>query len=107
MNFDELVQLQVLKRKAVLEGAHPGSRLLDAVLDAHDGPEIRQLCAKVTSTLYMRVERSCEALDLTKRQFVEWAVMDAVQRAERSLALHFGDDGPDLSPGLHEIEEVS
>jgi hypothetical protein len=106
MKFDELVTLQLLKRKALMTGAHPGSRLLDAVLDSHDGPEIRQLCAKISSTLYSRVEEACGVLDLTKRQFVEWAVSDAVDRVGPMVAQYFGDDGGDLSPVPGEIEEV-
>jgi hypothetical protein len=42
MNFDELVQLQVLKHKASLSGP---SFLIDKLVDEH--PELRQMCAKV------------------------------------------------------------
>ena len=97
MNFDELVTLQLLKRKALMTGAHPHPRSVDTLIDSADSPEIRQLCAKVTRTLYARVEEACSVLDLTKRQFVEWAVSDAVARVGPKVAQYFGDDDDPLS----------
>jgi hypothetical protein len=51
MNFDELVQLQVLKHKASLSGP---SFLIDKLVDEH--PEMRQMCAKVSPQLYAALE---------------------------------------------------
>lgn len=90
MNLEELIQLQVLKRKALFAGAHPGSQLLDEVME--QSPEMRQMCAKVTPSLYNRLEQVCTALHLTKRQFIEWAVLEAVQRAESAITATFGED---------------
>lgn len=100
MNFDELVTLQLLKRKAMMTGAHPIPRPVDDLIGSADGPELRQLCAKVTRTLYARVEEACDVLDLTKRQFVEWAVSDAVARVGPMVAQYLGDDDGPLSSAL-------
>jgi hypothetical protein len=51
MNFDELVQLQVLKHKASLSGP---SFLIDKLVDEH--PEMRQMCAKVSPQLIAALE---------------------------------------------------
>ena len=92
MNLDELIQLQVLKRKATFAGVHPGSKLFDDLLENSPEPEVRQMCAKVSGALYARLEQVCGGLDVTKRQFIEWAVLDAIQRAEHSITSAFGED---------------
>jgi hypothetical protein len=103
MNFEELITLQLLKRKAQMAGKHPGSKLVEYALETADSPEIRQLCAKITTTLYSRVEEVCDVVGLTKRQFVEWAVADAVDRVGPMVAKYFGDDGPDISPASGQV----
>jgi hypothetical protein len=77
MNFDELVQLQVLKHKASLSGP---SFLIDKLVDEH--PEMRQMCAKVSPQLYAALEECCNFLDLSKRAFIEAAVSDAIRKAQ-------------------------
>jgi hypothetical protein len=77
MNFDELVQLQVLKHKASLSGP---SFLIDKLVDEH--PEMRQMCAKVSPQLYAALEEVCNFLDLSKRAFIEAAVSDAIRKAQ-------------------------
>jgi hypothetical protein len=81
MKFDELVQLQVLKRKS----SGRGPLLEHFIENAGDAPELRQMCAKVSQALYTRLEEACVLLDLTKREFIEAAVGDALDRAEDSI----------------------
>jgi hypothetical protein len=78
MNFDELIQLQVLKHKASLSMALP--RLIDHLVDEH--PEMRQMCAKVSPQLYAALEECCNFLDLSKRAFIEAAVSDGHSKAQ-------------------------
>ena len=95
MNFDDVLQLQALKLKALRSGAVNG-RLLDAILDA-DGETIptRQMCAKVSVQLYARLEEVCNLLDMSKREFIEASVSDAITRAfgviEKNQALEQGE----------------
>lgn len=79
MNLEEILQFQVLKRKS--ERAGRGS-LLESALehDLVDEP-LRQMCAKVSAELYRDLENICGALDMTKREFIEAAVSDALDRA--------------------------
>lgn len=78
MNFDEVIQLQALKLKALNSGQG-----LSSVVDrlAEEAPQLRQMCAKVSPELYDRLEQVCGVLDMSKRQFIEGAVADALDRA--------------------------
>lgn len=84
MNLEEMLQLQVLKFKASMDGRGP---FLEAAIDRADGKvKPVQMCAKVSPELFAQVEHVCEMLDLTKREFIEAAVVEAVQLANKYIA---------------------
>ena len=84
MNFDEVIQLQVLKLKATTQGRH--GQLLDQLIEqAGETPELRQMCAKVSSVMYAELEQVCQLLDMSKREFIEAAVGDALARARQVI----------------------
>jgi hypothetical protein len=80
MKFDEVIQLQVLKLKASTRGL-PG-HLIDQAIDQGSLPSLRQMCAKVHPETYDRLENVCGLLNMSKREFIESAVTDALHRAE-------------------------
>ncbi len=83
MNFEELIQLQVLKLKAETAGRGP---LLEHMLDqVGDHPQIRQMCAKVSHVVYDDLESVCGLLEMSKREFIEGAVRDALERAHEVI----------------------
>lgn len=84
MNFDEVIQLQVLKLKAVTHGRH--GRIIDSILDQGEVPGIRQLCAKVPQQIHDRLDTVTNILDMSKREFVEAALVDALERAEQTIS---------------------
>lgn len=84
MNLQEIIQLQVLKQKAVHSGR---GALLERLIESgeveSDGTlPLRQMCAKVSVALYQDLENVCGALDMTKREFIEAAVADAIDQAK-------------------------
>lgn len=86
VKLDEVLQLQVLKLKAAQSGQVPG-RLMDQLIEQGEGKvEVRNMCAKVSPQLYESLENVCGLLDMTKRQFIEAAVADAVAKAEELIA---------------------
>lgn len=85
MRFDEVIQLQVLKLKALNSGAGMG-RLIDAAIDQGELPQLRQMCAKVHPEMYERLEQVTNLLDMSKREFIEGAVSDALARAEEAIS---------------------
>ena len=85
MNFDEIIQLQVLKLKASQHGANMG-HLVDAAIEHGQLPELRQMCAKVHPDTYARLEQITDLLNMSKREFIEGAVRDALFRAEETIS---------------------
>lgn len=78
MNLDEKIQLKVLQLKAGF-----GGHLVDRMIEqAGDEIPLRQMCAKVSPALYDRLEQLTNLLDMSKREFIEAAVIDACARAE-------------------------
>jgi poly-D-alanine transfer protein DltD len=84
MNFDEVIQLQVLKLKALTHGVNNG-RLVDHLIEQNETPELRQMCAKVHPSLIDRLDQVTNLLDMSKREFIEAAVSDALARAEEAI----------------------
>jgi hypothetical protein len=82
MNFDEVIQLQVLKLKA----SHGGKQSSGRSPDEQSTPELRQMCAKVLPALIDRLDQVLQPAGLSKREFIEAAVSDALARAEKRSA---------------------
>jgi hypothetical protein len=84
MKFDETIQLQVLKLKAMSGGVR--GRMLDQLLEeAGEAAPVRQMCAKVSHIVYEDLEQVCGLLDMSKREFIEGAVIDALARAHEVI----------------------
>ncbi len=84
MNFDETIQLQVLKLKATSGGIK--GKLLDQLLEeSGETAQVRQMCAKVSHLVYEDLEQVCQLLDMSKREFIESAVIDALSRAHQVI----------------------
>lgn len=81
MDFEELVQLQVLKLKASVMGRMDGQTMDHLIDQAGEQAPVRQMCAKVSNVVYSDLENVCELLDMSKREFIESAVVDALRRA--------------------------
>jgi hypothetical protein len=80
MNFDEVMQLQVLKHKALSMAST--TFLIDKLIEQNE-IELRQMCAKVSPELYAALEEVTELLDMSKREFIEAAAVLA--RAEEAI----------------------
>ena len=83
MNFDQLIQLHALKFK---EGLSPGSgdSFTDRMLESN--PEgSRQVCAMVSQVLFDELESKTAMLEISKRRFVEGALIDALDKVSRIL----------------------
>jgi len=71
MNFDE-----VLKHRAQLRKAMEGEQR----------EERQQLCAKLAPSMHRRIDTVSAVLGMTKRDFIEVALGDALDRAEAAIA---------------------
>lgn len=88
MKTDEVLTLQALKFKELHTQGHnmPG-RMVEQLIDQN--PEVkeklRNICAFITPGLFDQVENVCGVLDLSKRQFVEMALSDLVEKANATI----------------------
>lgn len=88
-NFDEYITFKALGRKYDDSGKLI-DRLLQDVPDGCQPPiegygEIKNMCAKVPSALVDRLDNVSDFLDISKREFIEIAVVAAIQRAEQII----------------------
>ena len=85
MNLDETLRLKALRAKELHQR---GSDMADQLLDhlAKDAPEqLRNICAHISVPLFDEVDQLCSLLEMSKRRFVELALVDAVQKAHAIL----------------------
>ena len=85
MNFDQFIQLQALKRKETISGGSLPDHMLDKVLESDPAAKARQVCAMVSQPLFDDLEQKCGALEISKRRFVEGALIDALDKASRIM----------------------
>lgn len=82
MTFEELVTLKALKRKQLnTEGGDHSEVLIDQFLMKTDGDKFRNVCAHISIPLADELDALCDSLDISKRRFVEGALIAAVKRA--------------------------
>ena len=83
MKFDELIRLKALQLKSANSG-QSNAELIESQLqlpEVSEGFKLRQVCAMVSPQLFDELEGTCELLGVSKRRFVEGALIDAIDRA--------------------------
>ena len=85
MTFDDLIRYKALNLKYIASG----SNLLDLVDKGSPGitAEIpmKNVCAMITQQLFDDLTNTCGLLDISKRQFIESAIIEALKKAESIL----------------------
>lgn len=82
MTLEELVRLKALQAKRLHSGGGDvQDQIIDTVLMKNDGDQYRNLCAHVSIPLAEEIDGLCTSLDISKRRFIEGALIDAVKRA--------------------------
>lgn len=82
---------EVLLAKA-LTFKHGNSDIPDQFLDHEDAP-VKQVCAKLSISLSDSVDNVCGVLNMSKRSFIELALINAVAEFE-SIASEYDIFGP-------------
>jgi hypothetical protein len=80
MNFDDLIQYKALHRQYTISGSLPDS-LLDSVPAEDKKKHLRNVCALISVDLFDQLEHTCGILEITKRQFIEAALMECLTKA--------------------------
>lgn len=81
--FEEFLKYRALSFK--YQGVNQNSSLFEQALDsaAESGQlEIKHVSAKLSADLVDRLEDQLQILDMSKRQFIEMALIDALDRVE-------------------------
>ena len=85
MKLEELIQFKVLEHKAktTLRGRAADAAI--ATMEDEGKVKLVQMCAKVHPTLYTRLDEICSVFEMSKREFIEAAVAEAVLMAESKV----------------------
>ncbi len=84
MKSEEMLMLQALKLKKLNSKGYDGPDLVDhLVLQNPDAAKekLRNICAFISPELFADIDSLCGLLDLSKREFVEMALIDLVAKA--------------------------
>lgn len=90
MNTIDTLTLKALQLKQTITG-HGNSDLLDSFITADNEvvkSEMRNICAFIHKDLFSKVETTCTNLGLSKRQLVEMALIDIMEKVDEIIARH-------------------
>ena len=85
MALEELLKTKALLVREKMRSDALGEAAIEAAA-ASGQKSIRNICAHISTDLYDQIEEACQFLDLTKRRFVEAALIEAVAKAESIIA---------------------
>jgi predicted transcriptional regulator len=89
--MNQLTELLMYRALHFKQGGMSGS---DAIIehfvekdgDVIDKLQLKNVCAKVSQQLADRLDNMCNVLDLSKRRFIESAIINALDEADRVCA---------------------
>lgn len=86
MDLKQTLTLHALKLKALASnGASPN--VIEALIEQNPEP-LRQICARISPQLYDEVSSLSSLMDIPQRQFIELALVHAVNQAHTTLQEH-------------------
>lgn len=85
MKSDDLLRLKALELKQLQYNGMSGD-MLERVIEQNPGVQRKNVCAFVSEELFEQVDNLCTVLSLSKRQFVEAALVDMVAKSNAILA---------------------
>ena len=88
MTPSQVITMQALKVKASFEGFNPA--LVDAILNNPENQEtikkdFRNVCSLIPAVLFDELEHICSVLELTKRDIVNLALIDFLQKSRQII----------------------
>ena len=89
MNFHQYIQYRALNMKASVEGQAFNAEATDRHLEkaaANGAPDIKTVCAPISIELFDRLSNTLNVLDISKRSFIEAAIIEALDRADVIMA---------------------
>lgn len=88
MKFDQFFTLRALEALEVFEGS--SSKLTDHILETDGNDEFKQgfktVCAPISLPLFDDLDDFCGLIGVSKRRFIELAIIEALDRAKSLTA---------------------
>ena len=88
MNFNQTIQYRALRFKAHVDGSPYNAQIMEDLLDeeAKKAETIKTVCAPISIQLFDRLNNTLDMLDISKRQFIELALIEALDRADKIIS---------------------
>ena len=88
MKFDQFIQYRSLSVKAVVDGENLNSEAADRIIekDLKNSPNIKTVCTPVHIELFNRLDQTLSLLNISKRAFIQMAIIEALDRADSIMA---------------------
>lgn len=83
MTFDDLIRFKALHLKFVASGSNVVELLADGKME-HSIP-MKNVCAMITQELFDDLTNTCSLLDISKRTFIESAIVEALAKAKNIM----------------------
>ena len=84
-HFDQYIQYRALRFKFSTVNDDLSPVLEQAIEDGQTSLPLRNVCAKLSPELVDRLDNSLSILGITKRQFIEMALVEALDRVDQEL----------------------
>jgi len=92
----------IVTEKALhIVNGHDNAKVFDHIYASNDLPELKNVCAKLSVKLSDDIDQICGLLDISKRSFIEAALIDALAKANQIIE----DEG--VHEGLTRYELVA
>ena len=111
MNSSDTIRLHALQFKKQLSGSGTSGVLLDSILE--QDPEVaakamRNICALISPELFDKIEEYCNALEFSKREVVEMALIDFMEKAKKIMEeVKPFEDVPELAGTIHDFTRAN
>jgi nucleoside 2-deoxyribosyltransferase len=88
MNFDQYIQYRALSLKASVDGENLNSEAADRMIEKtiKNSPDIKTVCTPIHIELFNRLEDTISPLNISKRAFIQMAIIEALDRADAIVA---------------------
>ena len=83
-DFNEFMHYRVLAFKYSLRNED----LTERLIAQGEGPQLRNVCAKLAPELAERIDRTVSVLGISKRLFIERALIEALDQVDAILDAH-------------------
>jgi len=85
MNFNQFLTFRALRMKATVENDAFNADFTEAAFASVPDAQIKTVCAPISIPLFERMNRTLSLLDISKRQFIEAAIIEALNHADRVI----------------------